>query len=175
MHVHLDAADLPVLLSFGITGVRDMGGDFDEIRAWRAANRVSMFRAYVSADAYAAILAGFQRLLPRLRAHHLPLLAGTDLDSHRIQAGASLHDELELLVGAGLPPLDALRAATSNATRYLAVDDSLGSVRRGPHADIVLLAANPLHDNRHARRIVAVVRAGQLVGSDENRALDAKQ
>ena len=35
MHVHADSSDLPILVAFGITGVRDMGGDFGEITRWR--------------------------------------------------------------------------------------------------------------------------------------------
>src|SRR5258706_9870841 len=36
MHVHLDSADLAALVALGITGARDMGGDLEELLAWRA-------------------------------------------------------------------------------------------------------------------------------------------
>ena len=35
MHVHMDSTDLRAFLAFGITGVRDMGGDLAQLRAWR--------------------------------------------------------------------------------------------------------------------------------------------
>jgi imidazolonepropionase-like amidohydrolase len=88
------------------------------------------------------------------------LLAGTDV-SFINAPGFSLHDELELLVGAGLPPAAALRAATSNPAAVFPKLDT-GSIAAGKRADLVLLDANPLTDIRNARRIRAVVLAGKL-------------
>jgi imidazolonepropionase-like amidohydrolase len=145
------------------------GAHLDALFARLAANgtwldpTVSMFRAYVSPTAYASLLDRFRRLTPQLRRHRLRILAGTDLDSDRMKPGESLHDELELLVQAGYTPIEVLRAATSDAARFLAAHDSLGSVRRGQLADLVMLAANPLHDVRNARRIELVIRGGRVV------------
>ncbi|MDQ3516691.1 MAG: amidohydrolase family protein, partial [Gemmatimonadota bacterium] len=74
-----------------------------------------------------------------------------------------LHDELVLMVEAGLSPLDALRAATLGPARYLAATDSLGTVAPGKLADLVLLDANPLEDIRNTARIRAVVLNGRLL------------
>jgi imidazolonepropionase-like amidohydrolase len=71
-----------------------------------------------------------------------------------------LHDELALLVDAGLTPMQALQAATRNPARLLTVD--AGTVEPGKIASLVLLDANPLEDIRHSRRIRAVVLAGNL-------------
>jgi predicted amidohydrolase YtcJ len=92
----------------------------------------------------------------------VPLLTGTDLvvDTY---PGFSVHEELELLVRAGLTPLEALRTATLNPARYLAATDSLGTVALGKVADLVLLDADPLADIRHTTRIAGVVLDGRYL------------
>jgi imidazolonepropionase-like amidohydrolase len=89
------------------------------------------------------------------------LLAGTDV-SFINAPGFSLHDELELLVEAGLPPAAALRAATSNPATVLPKVET-GSIAPGKRADLLVLDANPLIDIRNTRRIRAVVLAGKLL------------
>lgn len=74
--------------------------------------------------------------------------------------GGGLHRELELLVAAGLTPLEAIRAATGSAARILGRDD-LGVLRPGAVADLVLVEGDPSRDIRHTRRIRAVVQAGR--------------
>lgn len=98
-----------------------------------------------------------------LHAAGVPLLAGSDLGARDVCPGTSLHDELALLVDAGLEPVDAMRAATIVPARFLGVDDSLGSVAVGKRADLVLLEADPLADVRNTRRIVAVIADGRLL------------
>jgi imidazolonepropionase-like amidohydrolase len=102
-----------------------------------------------------------------LRDAGVPLLAGTDVGFLLICPGSGLHDELEHLVEAGLTPWEALRAATSEAARYLERDKDLGTVELGKRADLVLLDANPLDDIRNTRRIRAVVLNGRLFDRGE--------
>jgi len=92
----------------------------------------------------------------------LPILAGSDAGELYSVAGFSIHEELALLVEVGLTPLEALRAATSEAAEFLSSTDSLGTVAEGKVADLVLLGANPLEDIHNTRDIRAVVRDGQL-------------
>jgi imidazolonepropionase-like amidohydrolase len=96
------------------------------------------------------------------------VLAGTDTGFGNFYTipGFSLHDELELLVGAGLTPLEALRAATLNPARFFNLEGSLGSIARGKLADLVLLDADPLEDVRNTRRISAVVANGRYLPRD---------
>lgn len=75
--------------------------------------------------------------------------------------GRSALENLELLAGAGLPPLMLLQAATLNPARYLNGTDSLGTVAVGKLADLVLLGADPLADIRHVRTIEAVIANGR--------------
>ena len=90
-----------------------------------------------------------------------PFLAGTDVGRPYIFPGFSLHDELALLVEAGLSPLAALQTATIEPARFLERTDELGTVEAGRLADLVLLDANPLEDIRNTQRIVAVVANGR--------------
>jgi len=87
------------------------------------------------------------------------ILAGCDA----MIAGFCVHDELALMVSAGMTPLAALQAATVNPARSLAREMTLGSVAAGRSADLVLLDANPLEDIANVRRIRAVVAAGRFL------------
>lgn len=106
-----------------------------------------------------------------LHASGLELLAGSDAGVPFSLPGVGLHDELRMLVDAGLRPMEALQAATRNAAHALGAD-SLGTLEVGKMADVVLLAANPLDDIRNTRRIVAVVIGGRVLhtaGGDQDR------
>jgi imidazolonepropionase-like amidohydrolase len=94
----------------------------------------------------------------------VPILAGTDEIP-----GATVQDELELLVDAGLPPAAALRAATSNAAEFLGVSGSYGSVTPGRAADFVLVTGNPIADIRNLRKIRSVVLHGQRIDTTQIR------
>ncbi len=98
----------------------------------------------------------------------LPLLAGTDLGFPYVFPG-DLHKELERLVEAGLPSIEALRAATINPARYLGRDSDLGTVEKGKLADLVLLDADPLEDIHNTARVNSVILNGRLL---DRRALD---
>jgi len=108
----------------------------------------------------------FEAQLRLIRAMHksgVKLLAGTDTAGLYEYPGFSLHDELALLVKAGLTPVDALRCATRNPAEYFGLLDSLGTVEKGKIADLVLLDGNPLEEIRNTRRIAAVVLGGKLI------------
>lgn len=108
-------------------------------------------------------------VVPAMERAGVGLLAGTDMASPFLVSGFSLHQELELLVAAGLSPAEALRTGTLNPARYLNATDSLGTAGRGKLADLVLLSANPLEDIRNTQRIQAVVLNGRYL---DRRALD---
>jgi len=91
------------------------------------------------------------------------LLAGTVTEEPEFTIpGFSLHDELALLVEAGLTPLEALQTATLNPARFLGRERDFGTVAAGKIADLVLLDANPLQDISNTRKIAAVVYRGKL-------------
>lgn len=94
----------------------------------------------------------------------VPLMAGTDTGTVHCFPGFSLHDELALLVRAGLTPLDALRSATVEPARFLGLPRPL---RPGSFADLVVLDADPLSDIRNTQRIHSVTVRGRFIGPEE--------
>jgi len=92
----------------------------------------------------------------------VPILAGTDAMNPGCFPGFSIHDELALLVDAGLSPLAALQAATRNAAQFMGQLDSRGTIEVGKIADLVLLDADPLADIHNTRSVRAVVLSGKL-------------
>lgn len=94
-------------------------------------------------------------------------LAGTDVGNPYCFPGFSLHDELELLVKAGMTPMAALQAATLNPARFLGREKDLGTVEQGKIADVVLLEGNPLEDIRNTQKINSVVVRGKLISKGE--------
>lgn len=109
-------------------------------------------------------------LLGRMHRAGVPLLAGTDVINPFAFPGFSLHDELELLVRAGLSPAEALRTATLNPAIFLEATESMGTVEAGKRADLVLLDANPLEQITNTQKIRAVVLNGRY---HDRAALDA--
>jgi imidazolonepropionase-like amidohydrolase len=109
-------------------------------------------------------------LVGMMRRAGLEFLAGTDVGNPYCFPGFSLHDELGLLVQAGLTPMEALQSATLNPARFLGKEQELGTVEEGKIADLVLLDANPLQDISNTQRIHAVVVNGRLL---DRAALDA--
>jgi imidazolonepropionase-like amidohydrolase len=70
--------------------------------------------------------------------------------------GFSLHDELELLVKAGLTTQEALVSATRLPATWLGIQDKVGTVEVGKFADLLLLDANPLDNISNTRKISGV-------------------
>jgi imidazolonepropionase-like amidohydrolase len=86
--------------------------------------------------------------------------AGSDSPNQLLAPGASLHEEMALLVRAGFTPSQAIQSATSVVASLLRAD-SIGVLRDGAVADFVMLADNPLENIRAFRRINTVVAHGR--------------
>lgn len=109
-------------------------------------------------------IVGFNNLLVKaFKEAGVPIVAGTDAGSSGVILGFSLHDELELLVKAGLTPKEALVSATRLPATWLGIESKLGTVEPGKFADLVLLDANPLENIQHARKISGVFVNGRWV------------
>ncbi len=91
------------------------------------------------------------------------MTAGTDAGGGAgwVIPGVALHQEFDLLASTGLSPLKVLQMATCNGAEFLNRLDTLGSVREGKTADLVILEANPLESVRHLHAISGVVREGR--------------
>lgn len=119
-----------------------------------------------TADDNAAAKRVFQKSLEIvgvMRRSGVQIIAGTDTPNPFVFPGFSLHDELCLLVKAGLTPMEALQAATRNAAVYLGMLDAVGTIEKGKLADLVLLDADPLAEIGNTKKINAVVVGGKLI------------
>lgn len=94
-----------------------------------------------------------------LSAAGVPILAGTDAPNPGTAHGVSIHRELELLVRAGLTPIAALVAATSEPAKQFRLADR-GRIARGLRADLLLVRGDPTTDITATRDIVAVWKGG---------------
>jgi len=101
----------------------------------------------------------------------VPFGAGTDTPIAFAAPGYSLHSELEMLVRAGLSPMEALEAATVRPAEFFGRSAEMGTVEEGRLADLVLLAGNPLDDITNTRTVEAVVSKGKLLTREELDAL----
>ena len=77
--------------------------------------------------------------------------------------GYSLHSELEMLVRAGLTPIEAIAAATLKPAQYFSLEEKMGTIDVGKRADMVLLDANPLNAIQNTKRISLVISKGQVL------------
>ncbi|HYN25236.1 MAG TPA: amidohydrolase family protein [Pyrinomonadaceae bacterium] len=119
----------------------------------------------ISAEQLADLKATFAELREVVRQMNrsgVTLVAGSDIAGPRVP-GFGLHDELVLLVDAGLTPIQALQAATLTPAKILNKGNDLGSIETGKIADLVLLDENPLDNIRNTQRIGAVIVNGKLL------------
>jgi urease gamma subunit len=101
----------------------------------------------------------------------VPMLTGTDALDGDVIPGVSLHQELELMVEAGLSPMEALQTATRNAAQYFGAIKSRGTIEVGKLADLVLLDADPLQNISHTQKIHAVILQGRLISAQQRQVL----
>jgi hypothetical protein len=97
----------------------------------------------------------------------IEMMAGTDTPVGHLIPGLSLHEELALLVEAGLSPLDAIKTATLNPARYFNLENELGSIKENMWADLIILDANPLENINNTKRIYAVLKQGKYFDRNE--------
>lgn len=109
-----------------------------------------------------------------LKMHHVPILAGTDAPNPGTAHGASLHGEMQLLVDAGLTPIEALRSATSVPSDMFHLNDR-GRIAAGKRADLVLVRGDPTVDITASRDIISVWKLGVADDRADYRAAIDKQ
>ena len=107
-----------------------------------------------------------RKLTGKMHRAGVRLLAGSDsLDRYNF-VGTSIHRELQMLVSAGLTPLEALRTATLNPAKFLARTQS-GRISNGYRADLALLDGDPTKDIANTSKITAVVLGGRFFAREE--------
>ena len=97
------------------------------------------------------------------------IVAGSDAANQLLIPGYSLHEEMSLLVAAGLTPLEAITAATRRGAQLLHAD-SLGMLAPGKVADLVVLNGNPISNIAATRNIALVMIRGRMIRPDSLRA-----
>lgn len=82
-------------------------------------------------------------------------------------AGVSKHgrnaDEFELMVKFGMPPIEALKAATVNAADLLGLASEVGTIETGKSADIIAVSGDPLTDVTVLKNVDFVMARGEVV------------
>jgi imidazolonepropionase-like amidohydrolase len=94
--------------------------------------------------------------------HGVTIMSGTDIPNFGLIPGISLHHELELLVKAGINPLNVIKIATSNGADALGILDDVGTIESGKQADMIILNANPIINIRNIGAIEGVIEDGQF-------------
>ena len=109
------------------------------------------------------VAAALQANLRRVHSVGAPLAVGTDVGNPSVFPGYSVHEEMALMVEAGLTPREALHAATIGGAAFLERSDALGRIAPGYRADFILLGENPLEDILNTRSLRTVIADGRLV------------
>lgn len=135
-----------------------------------APETLARYRTQEYSDGYRKRYAAYenvQRHLPSLaanvRALHaagVPIALGTDMWAF---PGLGVSIELDLLVKAGLSPLETIRAATQTSARSLGIDGDRGTLEPGKRADFVVLSDDPTRDVKNARKIRDVYKNGRRI------------
>ncbi|MGD8538389.1 MAG: amidohydrolase family protein [Candidatus Aminicenantes bacterium] len=89
------------------------------------------------------------------------LIVGTDPTGYGgVIAGYANSGAIELLVEAGLTPLEAIQVATLNGAKYLEIEDELGTIEAGKIADLVVVKGNPASRIKALRNVEIVFKDG---------------
>ena len=97
-------------------------------------------------------------VIANARAAHVKIANGFDASEEARQGKNA--QELAHLVSLGLPPIEAIRAATINAADLMQWQDSVGSIEKGKYADLVAITGDPLQDITILEHITFVMKGG---------------
>lgn len=88
---------------------------------------------------------------------------GTDTGPPARFPGYFEHMEMELMVSAGLSPMQVIQAATKNSAEFLGESKNLGTLETGHWADLIVLGRDPVADIRNTKSIEQVYIAGNRI------------
>jgi imidazolonepropionase-like amidohydrolase len=152
---YMDAEDMKLMVEHGTFYVPTIiAGDF----VARQAKVAGYYPPQVAAKA-AAIGPLIQATAGRAYKAHVKIAFGTDAAVY--PHGENAH-EFELMVGAGMPPMFVLQAATVNAAQLLRHAQDLGSIAAGKIADVVAVPGNPIDDISLMKRVSFVMKDGMV-------------
>ena len=108
-----------------------------------------------------------RQLVGKLARAGARLVLGTDTGNPYVVPGFAVHEELKLLVAAGLTPWQALRTATMAASELLGTPGAFGVVKAGARADLLLVDRDPLADIGALADPPVVIARGKLFRRDQ--------
>jgi len=117
--------------------------------------------AYKETDS--EVFSGLKKVIKKLHDAGVNIAAGTDSGTPGVVIGKGLHKELELMVDAGISPMEAIMAGTRNAADNLGKGNELGTIEKGKLADMIVVSGNPLEEIEKTRDIKMVVKDGVVV------------
>lgn len=88
------------------------------------------------------------------------MVFGTDIGVFPHGTGAR---QLQVMVDWGMPPMEVIKSATSNAAKHLGWEDQVGSLQPGKYADIIAVAGDPLRDIRVLEDVKLVIKGGKII------------
>lgn len=113
-------------------------------------------------EVYREALKMAMRNLKILSDNGVKIVMGTDAGPPARFQGYFEHKELELMVAAGLTPMETIVSATGNAAKYLGLKD-IGSLEKGKWADFIIMEKNPLEDIANTQSLEEVWIAGNKI------------
>lgn len=103
----------------------------------------------------------FQKFVVKLVAAGGKVVVGTG--SPDMIPGITVHREMQLMVDAGLSPMQAIQAATRNVAELARKLGDLGTLEKGKYADLLILDGNPLQDIANTRKIANIIKNGKPI------------
>jgi len=150
------------LSATGVAGGASLATDSALANALSPADAMALKRAFPVRPGAQLSYASAEEAVRQLKAARIPILAGTDAPNPGTLHGASIHRELELLVKAGLTPVEALAAATSAPAAQFRLSDR-GRIEPGMRADLLLVKGDPTADIKATRNTARVWKGGVAV------------
>jgi imidazolonepropionase-like amidohydrolase len=165
IHDMLSRLDNPILLSR--PGMEDVPANAESVRSVPSLLRRTGWQSS-DFEAFRRSRRRQDQFVREYRRAGGAIAAGSDAANQLLIPGYSLHEEMALLVSAGLTPLEAITAATRRGAQLLQAD-SLGLVAAGKVADLVVLNGNPLSNIAATRNIAMVMLRGRIIRPDSLR------
>jgi imidazolonepropionase-like amidohydrolase len=143
----------------GITAAPTLAASFRASQAKAAGARVGLREGMVPIPVR-------QRNAWRLREAGVRVVVGTDAGAALARFDEAVHLEMELLVGAGWSPLEAIGAGTRDAAIAIGLEKEIGTVEPGKAADLVVVRGDPTRNISDVRQVTHVVKGGRVVARD---------
>lgn len=122
---------------------------------------------YKGADYPQRITALNREMVQALHMTGAGILLGTDAAQAYHIPGFSIHEELTLLVDAGLSPYEAIEAGTRSAAEAMGKSDEFGTIEAGKRADLILLEGDPLSDVGNIQKRAGVMVRGRWLTEEQ--------